>query len=101
MKPKPSAAPTILLPAAGCTKNVRMEIQTMNQMLTDSSPIEVRVIAEFSIVLHLLCGGLTTNEAEALGCSYDPLAGCWLHKECPHDFTDEFALAFECFGICE
>jgi hypothetical protein len=31
------------------------EIQTMNQMLTDSSPIEVRVIAEFSIVLDLLC----------------------------------------------
>ncbi|CAI7581201.1 unnamed protein product [Penicillium glandicola] len=31
------------------------------------------------------------REAEALGCAYDPLAGCWLHKECPHDFTHEFA----------
>ncbi|KAJ6187465.1 hypothetical protein N7519_002373 [Penicillium mononematosum] len=36
------------------------------------------------------CGN-STKEAEALGCAYDPLAGCWLHKECPHDFTDEFA----------
>ena len=34
------------------------EIQTMNQMLTDSSPIKVWVIAEFSVVLHLLCGSL-------------------------------------------
>ena len=34
------------------------KIQTMDQMLTDSSPIEVRVIAEFSVVLHLLGGGL-------------------------------------------
>ena len=36
------------------------------------------------------CGN-STKEAEALGCAYDPLAGCWLHKECPHDFTHEFA----------
>lgn len=36
------------------------------------------------------CGN-STREAEALGCAYDPLAGCWLHKECPHDFTHEFA----------
>ncbi|KAJ5863901.1 uncharacterized protein N7529_005817 [Penicillium soppii] len=36
------------------------------------------------------CGNSTT-EAEARGCAYDPLAGCWLHKECPRDFTHEFA----------
>ncbi|CAG8888400.1 unnamed protein product [Penicillium egyptiacum] len=36
------------------------------------------------------CGN-STKEAEALGCAYDPLAGCWLHKECPHDLTHEFA----------
>lgn len=34
------------------------EIQTVDQMLTDSSPIEVRVISEFSVVLHLLCSSL-------------------------------------------
>ncbi|CAG7922731.1 unnamed protein product [Penicillium olsonii] len=36
------------------------------------------------------CGNSTT-EAEERGCAYDPLAGCWLHKECPRDFTHEFA----------
>lgn len=30
----------------------------MDQMLTDSSPVEVRVIAEFGVILHLLCGSL-------------------------------------------
>lgn len=37
-----------------------------------------------------LCGN-STAEAEERGCDYDPLAGCWLHKECPRDFTHEFA----------
>ncbi|KAJ5774137.1 hypothetical protein N7457_009033 [Penicillium paradoxum] len=36
------------------------------------------------------CGN-STEEARKLGCTYDPLAGCWLHEECPHDFTHEFA----------
>ncbi|CAG8030879.1 unnamed protein product [Penicillium salamii] len=36
------------------------------------------------------CGNSTT-EAEERGCAYDPLAGCWLHKECPRDFTHEFS----------
>ncbi|OQD81354.1 hypothetical protein PENANT_c028G10104 [Penicillium antarcticum] len=36
------------------------------------------------------CGN-STAEAQALGCDYDPLAGCWLHEKCPHDFTHEFA----------
>ncbi|CAG8132377.1 unnamed protein product [Penicillium salamii] len=36
------------------------------------------------------CGNSTT-EAEKRGCAYDPLAGCWLHKECPQDFTHEFS----------
>lgn len=36
------------------------------------------------------CGN-STEEAKALGCAYDPLAGCWLHKECPNDFSDEFS----------
>lgn len=37
----------------------------------------------------LECGS-TTAEAEALGCEYDPLAACWMHPDCPHDYTDEF-----------
>ncbi|KAJ5550394.1 hypothetical protein N7535_001665 [Penicillium sp. DV-2018c] len=36
------------------------------------------------------CGN-STEEARKLGCAYDPLAGCWLHKECPNDYTHEFA----------
>lgn len=36
------------------------------------------------------CGN-STAEAEERGCDYDPLAGCWLHKECPRHFTHEFA----------
>lgn len=38
----------------------------------------------------LSCGNSTT-EAEERGCTYDPLSTCWLHKECPHDYSHEFA----------
>ncbi|RAL15946.1 uncharacterized protein BO97DRAFT_440543 [Aspergillus homomorphus CBS 101889] len=38
----------------------------------------------------LSCGN-STAEATALGCSYDPLSACWLHKDCPHDYAEDFA----------
>lgn len=38
----------------------------------------------------LSCGN-STAEAEAMGCTYDPLSACWLHRECPHDYSHEFA----------
>ncbi|KAE8313936.1 hypothetical protein BDV41DRAFT_576358 [Aspergillus transmontanensis] len=38
---------------------------------------------------RLSCGN-STEEAEALGCTYDPLSACWLHQECPHDYVKEF-----------
>jgi hypothetical protein len=37
----------------------------------------------------LSCGNSTT-EAESLGCKYDPLSACWLHQQCPHDYSKEF-----------
>lgn len=37
----------------------------------------------------LSCGN-TTGEAESLGCKYDPLSACWLHQDCPHDYSKEF-----------
>lgn len=37
--------------------------------------------------------GHTAREAEALGCEFDPLSACWMHRDCPRDYTDEF-LAF-------
>lgn len=36
------------------------------------------------------CGN-STAEAEALGCTLDPVTACWLHRDCPHDFGDVFA----------
>lgn len=42
--------------------------------------------------LKYTCGNSTT-EARALGCSYDPLAGGWLPKECPAHFTEEYLAA--------
>ncbi|KAE8141620.1 hypothetical protein BDV38DRAFT_278974 [Aspergillus pseudotamarii] len=38
---------------------------------------------------RLSCGN-STDEAESLGCTYDPLSACWLHQECPHDYVKEF-----------
>lgn len=38
----------------------------------------------------LSCGNSTT-EAASLGCKYDPLSACWLHQDCPHDYSKEFA----------
>lgn len=37
----------------------------------------------------LSCGN-TTEQAESLGCEYDPLSACWMHPDCPRDYTDEF-----------
>ncbi|RJE24607.1 hypothetical protein PHISCL_03031 [Aspergillus sclerotialis] len=34
--------------------------------------------------------GQTVMEAEEIGCEFDPLAACWMHPECPRDYTDEF-----------
>ncbi|KAJ5811899.1 hypothetical protein N7474_008200 [Penicillium riverlandense] len=39
----------------------------------------------------LLSCGNSTAEAEALGCTYDPLSACWLHRDCPHDYSDVFS----------
>lgn len=57
-------------------------------------PIRSAILLRFSAdypnprpVLH--CGN-TTAEAEAQGCEYDPLAACWLHPDCPHDYSEEF-----------
>ncbi|CAI7636501.1 unnamed protein product [Penicillium manginii] len=38
----------------------------------------------------LSCGN-STADAEEKGCTYDPLSACWLHKECPRDYSDVFA----------
>lgn len=38
----------------------------------------------------LSCGN-STAEAEEKGCTYDPLSACWLHQECPRDYSDVFA----------
>ncbi|KAJ5090861.1 hypothetical protein N7532_009545 [Penicillium argentinense] len=38
----------------------------------------------------LSCGN-STAEAESMGCIYDPLAACWMHRECPHDYSHEFS----------
>jgi hypothetical protein len=35
------------------------------------------------------CGN-SSGEAEALGCSFDPLTFSWLPKDCPRDLTEEF-----------
>lgn len=38
----------------------------------------------------LTCGS-SSAEAESLGCVFDPLMASWLHKDCPHDGSAEFA----------
>lgn len=38
----------------------------------------------------ILSCGSSSSEAEALGCTYDPLTACWLHNDCPRDGTEEY-----------
>lgn len=38
---------------------------------------------------RLSCGN-SSAEAEARGCTYDPMVACWTHKDCPRDGTEEF-----------
>lgn len=80
---------------------------------TISILVAVKLFAVTTVVLHstdvvqstvaaseerLGCGR-SSAEAEALGCTFDPLITSWLRPDCPRDGTEEYLDALQKFNI--
>lgn len=74
---------------------ILLSLTTALLILSITAAITIQPLREY---LHTLSKttrpvrscGQTATEARARGCEFDPLAACWLHKDCALDYTEEF-----------